>query len=368
MFKSINCIIFLILSNYHFSQSNCSTLSNAPYDLSIFSRVPNIGNRTSLDIIPINVLILQDTLGGDNSVDSLLVQEAIDSVNKYLVKINLKAEISVYQEIKDPKSHKFYPVNVYIADVNYLHNYFKSCHVNIIIDREAGTGFGAGQAFQIGGPFHDTNYFYVASEHFDRNLFFHEFGHYFGLYHTFETYFGVELVNGSNCSVAGDFICDTEADPGLNQSDIDSLTCLWNNPGSIQDSNDDYYIPDTRNIMSYSPLHCLDSLSQGQFQVIRNTYDNNINFFNSCNTTFLKEEVLSNIKIYPNPTNKFLNIDFIGTIKPINIALYSSLGELFYRRTIYKQEQLQCENYPKGIYYLQISLEKEITIKKIIIQ
>jgi hypothetical protein len=44
----------------------------------------------------------------------------------------------------------------------------------------------------------------------------HEFGHYFGLLHTWGlAEFGVtdELVNGTNCHTAGDRICDTPADP-----------------------------------------------------------------------------------------------------------------------------------------------------------
>ena len=46
----------------------------------------------------------------------------------------------------------------------------------------------------------------------------HEFGHYFGLEHTFTTKYGIELPDGSNCETAGDRICDTPADP--NASDI----------------------------------------------------------------------------------------------------------------------------------------------------
>lgn len=40
----------------------------------------------------------------------------------------------------------------------------------------------------------------------------HEMGHYFRLLHTFETAFGTEFVDGSNCSSAGDGYCDTPAD------------------------------------------------------------------------------------------------------------------------------------------------------------
>ena len=37
----------------------------------------------------------------------------------------------------------------------------------------------------------------------------HEIGHYFDLFHTHETAFGVECPDGSNCGSAGDLLCDT---------------------------------------------------------------------------------------------------------------------------------------------------------------
>ena len=49
----------------------------------------------------------------------------------------------------------------------------------------------------------------------DHKVVVHEFGHFFGLYHTFEEFqFGKEKADGSNCGVAGDRFCDTPADPG----------------------------------------------------------------------------------------------------------------------------------------------------------
>ena len=49
----------------------------------------------------------------------------------------------------------------------------------------------------------------------DHKVIVHEFGHFFGLYHTFEDYqFGKEKADGSNCETAGDRLCDTPADPG----------------------------------------------------------------------------------------------------------------------------------------------------------
>lgn len=43
----------------------------------------------------------------------------------------------------------------------------------------------------------------------------HEMAHIFQVYHPFETVFGTECTNGSNCAEAGDLVCDTPASPPL---------------------------------------------------------------------------------------------------------------------------------------------------------
>ena len=90
----------------------------------------------------------------------------------------------------------------------------------------------------------------------------HEIGHYLSLYHTHgptNTGTTTELVNGSNCSSAGDELCDTPADPNL--SGLVSA-CLYT--GTAVDANGQSYIPDPTNIMSYSQKICRTFLSTGQ--------------------------------------------------------------------------------------------------------
>lgn len=70
----------------------------------------------------------------------------------------------------------------------------------------------------------------------------HEVGHCLNLLHTHDTSRGVELINGSNCSVAGDLVCDTPADAMK---------------GAV-----DGYNPDLTNIMSY--YRNLDHFTNGQ--------------------------------------------------------------------------------------------------------
>ena len=91
----------------------------------------------------------------------------------------------------------------------------------------------------------------------------HELGHYFSLEHTHGNRFGGttdELVDGSNCATAGDYICDTPADPNL----YGKVNGACSYTGTDRDANGDAYDPNTRNLMSYSLGSCLDELSAGQ--------------------------------------------------------------------------------------------------------
>tara|TARA_R110002050_G_scaffold74772_6_gene160270 strand:- start:36360 stop:38207 length:1848 start_codon:yes stop_codon:yes gene_type:complete len=90
----------------------------------------------------------------------------------------------------------------------------------------------------------------------------HEMGHFFSLIHTHglnET--TSELVNGSNCDTDGDGICDTPADPGLTSTSINNF-CEYT--GCETDANGDKYVPDTKNIMSYSKKACRTYFSPQQ--------------------------------------------------------------------------------------------------------
>lgn len=93
----------------------------------------------------------------------------------------------------------------------------------------------------------------------------HELGHYFGLFHTFEAAAnGAESVDGSNCSTAGDLICDTPADPNGTGS-VHPTNCDLTPP--IKDSNGDYFTPNSCNFMSYYNNTCGNgnSFSTGQY-------------------------------------------------------------------------------------------------------
>ncbi|NNE28418.1 MAG: hypothetical protein HKN16_02200 [Saprospiraceae bacterium] len=106
----------------------------------------------------------------------------------------------------------------------------------------------------------------------------HEIGHFFGLLHTFEGSDGPnpELVDGSNCATAGDLICDTPADPyvaGDSQAQyVDPTLCRFIR--QIKDSNDDWFVPDVGNIMSYYQAECACGFTYEQLLTMANNYSN----------------------------------------------------------------------------------------------
>ncbi len=99
----------------------------------------------------------------------------------------------------------------------------------------------------------------------------HEMGHFFGLLHTFKDN-GAELVDGSNCSTAGDMICDTPADPYVSGDPVASYVkdCIF--ISSKTDANGDFYVPDVGNIMSYYPDECSCGFTYDQYTRMANNY------------------------------------------------------------------------------------------------
>ncbi|QDV88963.1 Pregnancy-associated plasma protein-A [Phycisphaerae bacterium RAS2] len=98
------------------------------------------------------------------------------------------------------------------------------------------------------------------------STFTHEMGHFFDLLHTHETVFGLECPNGSNCSTAGDLVCDTAADPTLETDsdeptyNVDPSTCTYFGTSMRCGQT---FNPDPTNLMSYAGS-CRSHFTYGQ--------------------------------------------------------------------------------------------------------
>jgi Pregnancy-associated plasma protein-A len=105
----------------------------------------------------------------------------------------------------------------------------------------------------------------------------HEIGHALGLLHTFEDYYGDELVlrsgGCSNCSTTGDLICDTQADKDIESYYFSNCAYI----GNLKDACNNTYIMEPANVMSYNALtSCLGQygFTAGQAARMHYTIDN----------------------------------------------------------------------------------------------
>ena len=100
----------------------------------------------------------------------------------------------------------------------------------------------------------------------DHATFAHELGHYFDLFHTHETMFGDEcpdcVSQPCSCSVAGDLLCDTPADPQLGRHNVDGNCNYFGN--ERDPCSNSAYQPDPSNYMSYAPPSCPNRLTAQQ--------------------------------------------------------------------------------------------------------
>lgn len=174
----------------------------------------------------------------------------------------------------------------------------------------------------------------------------HEIGHYFGLMHTHEVFGIGELVDGSNCSSDGDFICDTPADPTLSSSNV-STACAYT--GTSVDANGMPYMPDVRNIMSYSRKVCRDFFSPMQYAVINSTQLNERSYLYCNSPLSVSERNDALFRIYPNPVQTELNFEF--TDESANtVSLYNMIGDLVFKKDCGKAMRIDTRELPAGIY------------------
>jgi GEVED domain/Pregnancy-associated plasma protein-A/Ig-like domain CHU_C associated len=102
----------------------------------------------------------------------------------------------------------------------------------------------------------------------------HEMGHYFNLLHTFQGSTSSNLTDrelvtrlttaNANCTLKGDLLCDTPADPyGRPADSTQSIGCSYQ--GNARDAQGQLYTPSLGNIMSYNPIVCGNSFTGGQY-------------------------------------------------------------------------------------------------------
>ena len=233
----------------------------------------NWNKSKSIIWIPVQHHIVRES-NGTGGLDITSLQSIMDTLNAYFI----HADIQFFE----CESANFIDDSYYYNFDSWDEQYFCGPNdianvVNVYYFNSMDGGFLYGKSNFPGGADRIIMDRYVADT--AQSVVVHEFGHYFSLFHTFETFFGAELVNGSNCSWAGDQICDTEASIPL--WGLVNSSCQYT--GIDVDANGDPYNPDPRNFMGYSTPSCLNFMSAGQYNRANYSAINDRNYL-GCDT------------------------------------------------------------------------------------
>jgi hypothetical protein len=246
----------------------CDTLLNEEqinYELAM-QEIPS-----DIDTSPDRIITLAITAhiieknNGTGGISESEILGAVENMNEKYASVNLRFEVCNFNYIKKNRFYYFNKNDEEKLTRNNVDSTINIYFVQKIFSSEEGNI--CGYTYY---PTKNLNHIIMSNQCVGNTTTLpHEMGHYFGLYHTHEDKFGVELVNGSNCVSAGDLICDTPADPGLKFSNVNE-DCEY--IGLFLDPVKAIYNPPVDNIMSYSRKGCRASFTPMQADKMRQNY------------------------------------------------------------------------------------------------
>jgi len=255
--KIILFITLFLSLNYSFAQVYCGTPNSSPNQkFSNLSRMLNdIASEEEMLCLNVHFHIVRDNNGSSNSnpIRSFELGGITADLNNNYNPHKINFHYAGFDYIDNTLLNDLQ--NSEIDPLIALNNV--SDAINIYIVNTVTDGWN-GFARNIPG----TNLI-VTAEAALSDVVSHEVGHCLNLYHTHETKFGIETEE--NCTIAGDLLCDTPADPNLrsNTSATDPNFPYFVD-SSCNYTKGDGYSPDTKNIMSYTRPSCLEHFTNGQ--------------------------------------------------------------------------------------------------------
>lgn len=250
-------VIFLNLTQLHAQDCATETTASAiqAFQDNEIQLVVNI--PTTIREVPIKAWLIGDA-NGNGRLSRSVLNQAMRDANRHYQAARMRFVLCETENINSNYYYNF----TKNKEAQMRQSYFKENVINIYFTNVSGyCGYAHFPYENIDAILMDNGCTSNGS------TFSHELGHYFGLFHTHETYRGKELVNGNNCSRSGDFICDTPADPRL--SNKVSTSCQYT--GTDRDANNQRYDPNPRNLMSYARKNCRNFFTDGQISRIVTT-------------------------------------------------------------------------------------------------
>ncbi len=216
--------------------------------------------------LTLSVFLVMDVLGNPN-FNTADLDVSISTLNGYFEPIGVQFKIG---EIVEVPEYEYSYIAHRDSTKELEIKYARAENINLfLVDTIIlGTTEYYGYTFFPSEP--GRNFIFLQKNFILNNYLVTLMGNFFGLLFTHETLGGSELVNGANCSSAGDYTCDTYADPGLFGKVKDN--CRYE--GTSRDLEGEFYVPSVANLMSESPDTCKCFFSNEQYRRMKYTLFN----------------------------------------------------------------------------------------------
>lgn len=281
-FILINLILFSLCINYIYSQTDseysrsnwCGTVTSKE-DIEFVKNIMNNRLKSAQIVSGYTYFRVQHHIVRDGNGNNGLSPSAIPSIMSNLNSVFSVANVQFYScnptEIID--SDAYYQIDNEGEELSLRNAHNDPDAINIYYFNPLMYVWG-GSYHAYTYPSGSTNFIGIRNEYAPNGTTIpHEMGHFFGLSHTFLGYsnppdYWAELVTrgvGRNCETAGDHLCDTPADPYIDDNVVNT-SCTYT--GTARDYNNVAYTPDVSNFMAYSRKECRNNFSNGQIQTI----------------------------------------------------------------------------------------------------
>lgn len=199
--------------------------------------------------IPIRLHVIKNNFGGIG-VNPYSIYQSINNANTFFKNIGIQFFIDSIKYVNDYNYSFIYP-GPNLEELIKLHALSNRLNLFLVdsikMDNSQRT---YGYTYFPDEP--EKNYIFLDKKFTEGNYLTTMLGHFMGLLSTHDNSISNELVNGSNCYLSGDFICDTYADPDL----FDQVDENCNYLGTSVDRLNKYYVPSVANLMSNAPDKC----------------------------------------------------------------------------------------------------------------
>lgn len=291
--KSLLQIALALLFLPNYAQELPCGVGDEPYESELI-RQQAIAQLKSADYLPLPTLtyvaLKMHVFGNSDStgyLNPIAINSALAKLNREYRNMNLQFYFSGTSFSLYPDTYFFNGLQTDTENENFHTTYGVSNAINVYIQ---GTVYNNGNTVGgysfVGPTAQPYNRMYLRAIQVDNErTFIHEMGHYFTLRHTFNNAASTTVANrelvtrtaevpprlSANCSTAGDFLCDTHADPyGNGNGGNISANCLYT--GTVTDANLDPFTPHIKNYMGYHTSCAPFAFSPGQVARIQDGY------------------------------------------------------------------------------------------------